>query len=128
MTEIAVFDPPMCCSSGVCGPDADEALVKFAADLEWAGQNGAKVTRFNLGHEPGAFASNPLVRYLLESEGMGCLPLVVADNQVLTKGAYPGRDEFRARIAAGASALSEPAVSASACCGGGTSKASSCCS
>lgn len=36
MKTIQIFDPALCCSSGVCGPETDPALVAFAADFEWA--------------------------------------------------------------------------------------------
>ncbi|WP_373507786.1 arsenic metallochaperone ArsD family protein, partial [Thiocapsa sp.] len=48
MTHIQVFDPALCCSTGVCGVDVDQALVGFSADVEWAKQNGARIERFNL--------------------------------------------------------------------------------
>lgn len=91
MSDIKVYDPPMCCSSGVCGPDADDELAQFAAALEWARKNGATVDRFNLGQQPGAFAQDARIKGLLESDGMECLPLVVIDGEVLSKGGYPSR-------------------------------------
>ena len=51
----------MCCSTGVCGPQVDPALVRFAADLEWLKANGVEVERFNLSQEPAAFVGNPVV-------------------------------------------------------------------
>jgi hypothetical protein len=30
--RLDVFDPAMCCSTGVCGPEVDPQLVQFAAD------------------------------------------------------------------------------------------------
>ena len=33
MPEIRVFEPALCCNTGVCGPDVDQALVDFSADL-----------------------------------------------------------------------------------------------
>ncbi len=33
MKTIQVYDPPMCCSTGLCGNDIDPALVSFAALL-----------------------------------------------------------------------------------------------
>ncbi len=54
---IRVFDPPMCCSTGVCGPSVDPELVRFAADVDWLEKQGVKVERFNLAQQPGAFAS-----------------------------------------------------------------------
>ena len=34
-STMRVFDPAMCCSTGVCGPSTDSILVRFAADLKW---------------------------------------------------------------------------------------------
>ena len=57
MTTIQVFDPAMCCNTGVCGVDVDQSLVTFAADVDWAKQNGAQIERFNLSQQPMAFAA-----------------------------------------------------------------------
>ena len=58
MKTIQVFDPALCCSTGVCGADVDQALVNFSADVAWAKLNGAQIERFNLAQEPVAFAEN----------------------------------------------------------------------
>ncbi|MFB1487938.1 MULTISPECIES: arsenite efflux transporter metallochaperone ArsD [unclassified Thiocapsa] len=75
MTHIQVFDPALCCSTGVCGVDVDQALVSFSADVEWAKQNSARIERFNLAQEPLAFAENAVVRGFLERSGQEALPL-----------------------------------------------------
>lgn len=69
MKTIQVFDPAMCCSSGVCGVDVDQQLVSFSADVDWAKQNGAKIERFNLAQQPMDFANNKIVRDFLERSG-----------------------------------------------------------
>lgn len=48
MRQIQVFDPALCCSSGVCGTDVDQALVTFSGDVEWLKQQGATLHRYNL--------------------------------------------------------------------------------
>ena len=57
MKKLEVYDPAMCCSTGVCGPEVDPVLVTFAADLKWVAEQGVIVQRFNLGQEPQAFAA-----------------------------------------------------------------------
>lgn len=94
MAEVAVYDPPMGCLSGYCGPDGEDALTAFEADLDWLSSNGVAVERYNLGHQPGAFAGNPSVRSLLQSEGMQCLPLVIVNGVVAHKGGYPSRRQL----------------------------------
>ncbi len=104
MTTVEVFDPPMCCSTGVCGPTVDPALATFAADLQWAGGNGAVVTRYNLAQEPGRFASHDAVRKLLAEAGQDVLPVVVVDGEVRSSGRYPDRAEIAAWALPGAAA------------------------
>jgi len=90
--KIQVYDPPMCCSTGVCGPSVDPELVRFAADLDWLKREGVAVERYNLAQQPGAFADSPLVKDTLTKEGNDCLPLTVADGKVVGKGRYPTRE------------------------------------
>ena len=40
---IRVFDPAMCCSTGVCGPSVDPDLARFAADVDWLQKQGVTV-------------------------------------------------------------------------------------
>ena len=90
--KLEVYDPAMCCSTGVCGPDVDPRLVQFAADAQWLSLQGVEVRRFNLSQEPGAFMSSALVRRTLQAEGVGCLPLGVVDGEIVFRGAYPERE------------------------------------
>src|SRR5512136_1733930 len=89
--KIQVFDPPMCCSTGVCGPDADPELVRFAADVAWLERHDIEVERYNLSQEPEAFAQTPPVKEALAKDGNECLPLVLGDGALLWKGRYPTR-------------------------------------
>jgi len=94
MSKIQVFDPALCCSTGVCGVDVDQALVSFAADVDWARQNGAQIERFNLAQQPLAFAENAAVKAFLERSGQEGLPLLLVDGEVALSGRYPGRAEL----------------------------------
>lgn len=117
MTHIQVFDPALCCSSGVCGVDVDQQLVTFAADVDWARQNGAQIERFNLSQQPMAFAENPVVKGLLERTGQTVLPVTLVDGELALAGRYPSREDL-ARWA-GLLTQSTPATAAASCCAGG---------
>lgn len=93
MKTIQVYDPPMCCSTGLCGNDIDPALVNFAALLTQLSQNGIQVERYNLGQQPMAFVQNPTVKALLDNEGVTALPLILVDGAVHLKGRYPTTEE-----------------------------------
>ncbi len=96
MKTVKVYDPPMCCSTGVCGPSVDPELARFAADLKWLEKRGVAVERFNPAQTPVAFAEDDLVRSLLTEKGQEALPLVVVDGEVVASGAYPSRVELAA--------------------------------
>lgn len=119
MTRIDVFDPPMCCSTGVCGPTVDPLLAAFAADLQWLSDQGIQVTRHNLAQEPGAFVENAAVHARLQSAGDSCLPIVIVNDQIQWEGAYPRRDAL-ARVAGltASTSRSKPVIALkdSGCC------------
>ena len=92
--SIEVFDPAMCCSTGVCGPDVDDDLADFANDVKWLKSNGVNVTRFNLGQEPEAFKMNPLVLAKLQKGGSEVLPIILVNGEIVSEGGYPNRESL----------------------------------
>ena len=94
MKSIQVFDPALCCSTGVCGVDVNQALVDFSADVAWAQDQGAKIERYNLAQQPMAFAESAAVKAALQSTGEAALPMLLVDGAVFLSGRYPTRDEL----------------------------------
>jgi AhpD family alkylhydroperoxidase len=94
MSKLQVFDPALCCSTGVCGTEVDQALVDFSADVDWAKRNGAQIERFNLAQQPMAFVEHAAVQQFLESAGQDGLPLMLLDGEIVLSGRYPSRDEL----------------------------------
>jgi len=92
--KLEVFDPPMCCSTGVCGPGVDPVLVNFTADLDWLKRQGIEVERYNLSQQTQHFIDNELVANTLRQDGNDCLPLILLDNKIVSKGAYPNRNKL----------------------------------
>jgi arsenite methyltransferase len=94
MPKIEIYDPPMCCPTGICGPSVDPVLVRFAADLEWMKERGAEVLRYNLAQQPDKFAASALVKQTMALAGELCLPIIVVSGKVVSKHAYPEREEL----------------------------------
>ena len=94
--RVEIFDPPLCCPTGVCGPSVDPELARFGADLAWLSEQGVGVDRFNLAQQPQAFAANSQVVALLSQSGVAALPLVLCNGNVLTSGSYPSREALAA--------------------------------
>ena len=97
MKTLEVFDPAMCCSTGVCGVEVDPVLAQFAADLKWLETHDVKVARHNLGQEPQAFAANPAIVKEMEA-GMERLPVILVDGQIASTGLYPSRVQLAQKL------------------------------
>lgn len=122
MSTVEVYEPAMCCSTGVCGPDVSQELVTFSADLDWIRSQGGDVRRYNLASEPTAFTGQPAVVQFLRVSGSEGLPLVLVDGVVAMTGRYPDRDQLarwagRAPVPAGRTELGL-AQTSGGCCGG----------
>jgi hypothetical protein len=124
MASVEVFDPAMCCSTGVCGPSVDPALARFAADLEWLAGQGVTVARATLSQEPEKFIACAPVHEAVNTQGEEALPAVLVDGLLRSTGRYPGRVELAGWAGL---TLSQPVPAAAgirelpqaeSCCGG----------
>ena len=114
MKKLEVFDPAMCCATGVCGVDVDPVLVQFAADLKWVEEHGITVERHNLGQEPQAFAANPAVVKEMEA-GMDRLPILAVDGHIITTGMYPSRGQLAQKLGIILTTAEKPHIKAGSC-------------
>jgi hypothetical protein len=94
MSKLQVYDPAMCCSTGVCGPSVDPVLPRLSADLDWLKSKGVDVERYNLAQDVAAFAANSTVKQALNSQGTKCLPMILVDGKVVSQSDYPTREQL----------------------------------
>ncbi|GAB4139358.1 MAG: arsenite efflux transporter metallochaperone ArsD [Ignavibacteriales bacterium] len=95
--KIEIFDPPMCCPSGLCGPDIDPALLDINEAIlkmkkEFDGQ--VKIERYLLSQQGAKFMQQPEVMKRLQSNGVDILPLTLVDGKVVKEKSYPTYDEL----------------------------------
>ncbi|MBP7178961.1 MAG: arsenite efflux transporter metallochaperone ArsD [Moraxellaceae bacterium] len=115
MKKLEVFDPAMCCSTGVCGVEVDPVLAQFSADLKWVAEQGIHVERHNLGQEPQAFAANPTVLKEIET-GLDRLPIILLNGHVITTGVYPSRQQLAQKLDIKLTLEDNPPVKSGSCC------------
>lgn len=96
MSKMEIFDPAMCCSTGVCGPSVDPELTRIASAVYSLEQQGFDVFRYQLTNEPEKFAGNPVISKVLQEKGPDSLPLVLMDGEVVKTGSYPTNEELAA--------------------------------
>lgn len=92
MVSIRVFEPALCCNTGVCGEDVDQSLVSFSADLDFLKRQGVDISRHNLASDAASFVDNPAVMGFLKVAGSEGLPLVLVDGVTVFTGGYPSRE------------------------------------
>jgi hypothetical protein len=98
MRTVEIFDPPLCCPTGICGPTIDPALLDIQEAIlriqgEFAGR--VAVARYALGQQPGKFMQQPEVVARLKAQGVAALPIVVVDGRVVMERGYPSYAALR---------------------------------
>lgn len=118
--KIEIYDPAMCCPTGVCGPSVDPELVRIQEALRQIQKQApeVKVERFGLSSDPQAFVANANVAELLKNEGPQCLPLAFADGELVSKGRYPGNEQLQAILKRDGVDVTLGEKKKSACCCG----------
>ena len=118
MKTMKIYEPAMCCPTGLCGVGVDPELLRVSTVLNTLKQNGVEVQRYNLTSAPAEFVKNKAVAEFLRKFGPDKLPVVLVDDFIVIVGRYPNNSEFISWLELPGDILGE------ACCG---EEASSCC-
>lgn len=94
MKKMIIFDPAMCCSTGVCGPSVNKELLRVSTVLNTLKNKGILVERYNLTSNPQAFIDNKEINAILNTKGVNTLPVIMVDGIVVKEGKYPTNEEF----------------------------------
>ena len=92
--KIEIYDPAMCCSSGMCGPAIDPVLLKINEAVLALKKQGVEVARFNLAQQPMEFMNNKKVSDLLHKNGKKALPVTLVNGEVFRTGVYPAYEDL----------------------------------
>lgn len=95
---VEIFDPPMCCPTGLCGPTLDQTLLDVSEMVLALQAAGVRVERYQMSSNPNAFLKNAEVMNLVRQQQMAALPITTVRGQVVKAGAYPTLTELRAHL------------------------------
>ena len=100
--KLEIYDPPMCCSSGICGPSVDDKLVKINESINYLKDKYQKlvVERYMITQQPMKFKENPEVYKLIKDNGNKVMPITTFNDQVIKTHSYPSLAEMEKRIEA----------------------------
>ena len=116
MKVIKIYEPSMCCSTGVCGPSVDTELLRITALMNQLNVKTKRVERYNLSDHPMAFVENNLVNQLLNEKGVEVLPITVFEGKVIKTGAYPSTKEIKDLLGVTVERKKFIKVETSSCC------------
>ena len=91
--KLEVFEPAMCCPTGLCGPSIDPELTRVATIHYVLQQRGFDVSRYNLASEPNRFVVNSVVKAEI-ANGIDSLPLSLVDGKIVKRSAYLTNEEL----------------------------------
>ena len=94
MTKVEIFDPAMCCSTGVCGPSVDPELTRVASAVYSLEKKGFNIKRYQLTSDPDKFAENDEITRVFQEKGPDALPVVLVNDKAVKIGSYPTNKEF----------------------------------
>lgn len=99
--DVEIFDPPMCCPTGLCGPTLDQTLLDLSETILRVQQEGYQVTRYQMASHPQAFLGNAEVMRLVREKEMAALPIVVVRGEIIAEGKYPNVFEILGKLNGG---------------------------
>lgn len=95
---LELFEPSLCCESGVCGPEPDKVLIDLQNTILLLKKAGIETKRYAINQAPLVFVQNAVVRDFIKANGPGKLPLTLLDNQIIKSGSYPTVNELKMQI------------------------------
>ena len=101
MKTLKIYDPAMCCPTGVCGTSVDTKLVQLSNFINSLDKKMFEVKRFGLSTNPQEYVINNKVSDLLNKEGVEVLPLIFLDDELLFKNDYPSVPELSSKMGLG---------------------------
>ena len=95
--KINIFDPPMCCSSGICGPTIDPALIQINETVNKLKKEypEVEITRHMFGRDVKAYQENPQILEYIKKQGTDKLPLAIANGEIIKVKGYPTYMELK---------------------------------
>lgn len=119
MKTMSIYEPAMCCETGICGVSVDPELLRISTVFNNLQRNGVAAARFNLSSAPQAFINNSEINKLINGEGVDALPATVIDGKIVKTKAYPTNEEIAVWLEIPASYLGgAPNQGGGGCCRG----------
>jgi len=92
---INIYEPPICCPTGVCGPEPDKVLIDFQNTVNALTKHGYKVNRYAINQQPLEFTKSGKIKNMIKDKGIKILPVTLVDDAIIKTESYPNIDDFK---------------------------------
>lgn len=116
--KMVIFEPAMCCSTGVCGPSVNSDLLQITTLASSLAKDGIIIERYNLTNNPQAFLDNKKINEIINKDGIDTLPVTMVDDEVVKTNQYPTTEEIKSLLGISANYVETAAQDNAGCCGG----------
>ena len=115
MKKMCIYEPALCCETGLCGVNVDPELLRISTALNTLKNEGVVIERYNLNNAPMEVVKSSIVNQYVNEKGVDGLPVVTVDGEIVLAGRYPANDEILTLLDLPAELLL-PKGAASCCC------------
>lgn len=115
MKKMCIYEPALCCETGLCGVNVDPELLRISTVLNTLKSESVVIERYNLNNAPMEFVKSSIVNQYVNEKGVDGLPVVTVDGEIVLAGRYPANDEILTLLDLPAELLL-PKGAASCCC------------
>jgi hypothetical protein len=92
--KMMIFEPAMCCPTGICGPSVDPELLRMSTVINTLRKNGVRVSRYNLSGNPDKFVIHNEINEIINEKGVESLPVTMVEGEIVKVGSYPSNKEI----------------------------------
>lgn len=91
---VKIYDPALCCPTGLCGVNIDPELMRIAVVIESLKKKGVVIERFNLRDHPQVYVENKVINAFLMEESAEVLPITTLNDKVVLTKQYPSNKQI----------------------------------
>lgn len=96
--KLEIFEPALCCATGVCGPEPDQKLIDLQNTINLLGKLQIETKRYAINQAPMEFVRNETVKAYIKEHGPSHLPITLLDGKLIHIKNYPTIETLKDKI------------------------------
>ncbi|EKB03359.1 MULTISPECIES: arsenite efflux transporter metallochaperone ArsD [Myroides] len=92
--EVKIYDPALCCPTGLCGVNIDPELMRIAVVIESLKKKGILIERFNLRDNPQVYVDTKVVNDFIQKESIDNFPITTLNGVIVLTKSYPSNKQI----------------------------------